>query len=456
MNNQPFSMNEEMKKMMMKINTNQARNNNISQNLNNNYNNNFNNFPYHNIPISNYQNQYNYSNNNNDNFQQFPYNNKRNRNDFLNDVEGQNEIDNINNKNNPNFNLKKFRKIPKKNEMIEPKLNDNQNEFQKRNLDINQFNQKIEENLNYYKQKSKQIFNKNQKDNNFFNNGGNNNNFSPNYTQSINNEKSSNNLNYNEINTNKFPKLQNSQNNSSNNKNNQSINKPKSNLINPISNQIENNLNHMNQNISSRSNLSLSQNQHMSSHSKQIIVEIKEPVVSDFNIQEIKKIDFISFNKGFKKITKNFGFIIIISGIIVYIVYILSNKKQKEEILQALKLISPNIILSLSITIFVIFVIIYFIMKKNEEDFYNDIAENDYTLLEELLKGRNDDFIGIFQNQFISEQCQRRNLPESKYKKYVLPILKNLIKRKNKIIDAQIIISEQTQDIWRLKEENKK
>jgi len=72
-----------------------------------------------------------------------------------------------------------------------------------------------------------------------------------------------------------------------------------------------------------------------------------------------------------------------------------------------------------------------------------------------MLKGRNNDFIGIFQNQFIKEASQRRNLPESKYKKYVLPILKKLIKRKNKINEAEVNISEQTQDIWRLKEENK-
>ena len=72
-----------------------------------------------------------------------------------------------------------------------------------------------------------------------------------------------------------------------------------------------------------------------------------------------------------------------------------------------------------------------------------------------MLKGRNNDFIGIFQNQFIKETSQKRNLPESKYKKYILPILNKLIKRKNKIIDAEINISEQTQDIWRLKEGNK-
>ena len=441
--------------MMMKINNNQERNNNINYNNNNNGNNTINNFPYHNIPVSNYQNQSSYSNNNNDNFGHFPYTKKRNRNDFINDEVGKNEFDYNNNKNNPNFNLKKFRKIPKKNEMIEPKLNDNENEFQRRNLDINQFNQKIEENLNYYKEKSKELFNTNNKEENFFNKGGNNYNFSPNYQQSINNEKVNNNLNYDQINTNKFPKFQNSQNNSSNSKTNISINKTKPNLINPFSNQVENYSNQLRQNISSQSNKNLSQNQHISSQSKQIIVEIKEPVVSDFNIPEIKRNEFIPFNKQYKKIIKNFGFIIIISGIIVYIVYILSNNKQKEEILNALKLISPNIVLSLFITIFVVFVIIYFIMKKNEEDFYNEIADNDYILLEEMLKGRNSDFIGIFQNQFIKEASQRRNLPESKYKKYVLPILKKLIKRKNKINEAEVNISEQTQDIWRLKEENK-
>ena len=441
MKNQPFSMNEEMKKMIMNINNKQQSNNRV-----NNNNDNYNNYSHHNTPISNYQNQYNYSINNNQNY---PDNYKRNRNDFLNQEDGQNQI---NNNNNPNFNFRKFKKLPKKNDIIEPKLNDNETEFQKRNLDINQFNQKIEENLNYYKQKSKEIFNTNKKEENFLNKGGNNNNYNINYPQSINNRKENINLGYNEINSYKFPNFQN---NSSNSQNNKPINKPKSNLINPFTNQIENYSNQISQNISSQSKKNLSQNQQISSYLKQITIEIKEPIVSNFDIPEINRIEFISFNQKYKILIKKFGFIIITSGIIVGIIYKLSNNQQKEEILNALKLISPNMILSLLITIFVIFVIIYYIMKKNEEDFYNDIAENDYIILEEMLKGRNNDFIGIFQNQFISEQCQRRNLPESKYKKYVLPILKNLIKRKNKIIDAEVNISEQTQDIWRLKEGNK-
>ena len=200
------------------------------------------------------------------------------------------------------------------------------------------------------------------------------------------------------------------------------------------------------------SNNQINNSSNLISHSKQIIVEIIEPGVSHFNMPEIENMKFITYNHKYKKIIKKFGFIVILSGIIMIFVYNLSKKEQKEEILNALRLISPNMILSLVVTVFIIFIILYFIMKKNDNDYYNDIAERDYKILEEMIKKRDNNFIGIFQNQFIKEYSEKRNIPESKYKKYILPILKKLIELNNKIIDAQVNISNQIQDIWKLKE----
>ena len=89
---------------------------------------------------------------------------------------------------------------------------------------------------------------------------------------------------------------------------------------------------------------------------------------------------------------------------------------------------------------------------------YNEISEikskttNNNEKFNELLINKKYSMSSL---KSINETSQKRNLPESKYKKYILPILNKLIKRKNKIIDAEVNISEQTQDIWRLKEGNK-
>ena len=417
MNQKQFSdnlkLNDEMRKLYMKN----------YDNVNNK-----NNYEATNISFSNFQNQNQFqsSNNNfrNEELDNFSFNNRRNRRDF--ELNNNNYNDNKYDNNIPHG-IRKFKKIPRETRNVN---NTNQNEFQKRNLDINEFNRKIEKNLDYYKQKSKEIFSTNKKDEHLYNKGGNynNNNFN------LNNNNNTF-INYNEINTSKFPFPK-------DNYNNKKINLMNS--FNEQSSLLKGNNNLSNNQINNSSNLI--------SHSKQIIVEIIEPGVSHFNMPEIENMKFITYNHKYKKIIKKFGFIVILSGIIMIFVYNLSKKEQKEEILNALRLISPNMILSLVVTVFIIFIILYFIMKKNDNDYYNDIAERDYKILEEMIKKRDNNFIGIFQNQFIKEYSEKRNIPESKYKKYILPILKKLIELNNKIIDAQVNISNQIQDIWKLKE----
>ena len=86
---------------------------------------------------------------------------------------------------------------------------------------------------------------------------------------------------------------------------------------------------------------------------------------------------------------------------------------------------------------------------------YQEMAYEDYELLEVRLnemKG-DEDFVGVFQSQFVKENAEKRMIPEGKYRKYVLPVVNRLVKGKNQICEAEIVISEQVQKIWRLNED---
>ena len=103
-------------------------------------------------------------------------------------------------------------------------------------------------------------------------------------------------------------------------------------------------------------------------------------------------------------------------------------------------------------------IVLYLLYKKKQElEMYQEMAYEDYELLELRLNEMKDDedFVGVFHSQFVKENSEKRKIPEGKYRKNVLPIINRFVKAKNQICEAELVISEQVQKIWRLNEDMK-
>ena len=110
------------------------------------------------------------------------------------------------------------------------------------------------------------------------------------------------------------------------------------------------------------------------------------------------------------------------------------------------------------------FIFYLFLLNKNEKDYFNKIAENDFNSLIERFKNNsnNENFVGVFIQQFIKENCERYGISEEKYEKNVLTIIRKLIDNYNNnnnirneegenIIESKVLISSQIQKIWNKK-----
>ena len=169
--------------------------------------------------------------------------------------------------------------------------------------------------------------------------------------------------------------------------------------------------------------------------------------------------------KGIKQII-----ISLISGIVIIgFVYFTSNDIQSSEIKNALNCFSLSSWIKICCFI-VIVILIFLIYYKNKEIFTcNKIALEDFELLKKLLYdnylGNKEEYIGLFQNQFTKDCSKSRNISESKYIKYILPIIyKNItefnekvykIKHNNEIAnnliieENDVIISGQKMKLWK-------
>ena len=326
------------------------------------------NFPINNIPITkeNYQ-----IFRKKENFENNDLNSKKNS------IIKQN-INNINNKKKKNF------------KKIQPILTKELKNFQNKNISIEELTKKIEDNLNYYKIKSKEFLD----------------------NKNIENEVS--------INKNLF-------------KNNNLMNLNNTNSI------------HHRKNINSSSNKSI--------YSKNIKI-IFNPFINkplNYNKNNLNKFSSIKYKNLFKII-----FISIISlGIIIGIIYIFSNENIKNEIhIKINKICNFSYFFYILILFGFLFIILYYFIKLNENKYFIKSAKEDYEIIINNLKEKklDENYIGIFQNQFIKEISENRNISYEKYVKKIFPKLLKIINEKKEIYESEIYISDQCQKIWNLNE----
>lgn len=197
--------------------------------------------------------------------------------------------------------------------------------------------------------------------------------------------------------------------------------------------------------------------------SKQIVVLIKTNNFSDFEIRnealtsELISSNHLSFRKHSRETITQAAIAIVGSGIIFAIVLYTAEEEQRNQIVNSITSISPlswvfcGLIMVGSIGLYLLY------MKNKEKQMYKDIAFEDYELLKKRLydEYNNENFLGVFHSQYIKENAEKRLLPEGKYRKYVMPIISNLIRNNYEIKEAEIIISDQQHKVWRLDNDNK-
>ena len=204
--------------------------------------------------------------------------------------------------------------------------------------------------------------------------------------------------------------------------------------------------------------------QNVTSQSKQIVVVIKPNTVSDFDISrdpinnnDMNVVPRFNFNKYSRNFIAQTSIALVGSGAILAFVIYTSEEEQRKKIIEAITSIRPcSWILGGMLIIGTI--VLYLLYKKKQElEMYQEMAYEDYELLELRLNEMKDDedFVGVFHSQFVKENSEKRKIPEGKYRKNVLPIINRLVKAKNQICEAELVISEQVQKIWRLNEDMK-
>ena len=218
-------------------------------------------------------------------------------------------------------------------------------------------------------------------------------------------------------------------------------------------------------NPSNNSNKNNSYNQNRGNNtnqSKQVVVLIKPNNVTDFEItneiptSELISSNHLSFRKHSRETITQASIAIIGSGIIFILVLYTAEEEQRNQIINSITSISP-LRWAFCGLIIVGSIALYLLYKKNQEkQMYKDIAFEDYELLKKRLHDEcdNENFLGIFHSQYIKENAEKRLLPEGKYRKYVMPIICNLVRNNYEIKEAEIIISDQQHKVWRLDNDN--
>ena len=343
--------------------------------------------------------------------------------------------------------------------------------FEKKMLSFEDFTNKIRKELKFHKIKGSQLFNKNNI--NFFNdnktNSKKNNSFLL-IENNLNVNNNSNNIEHNNLNnSNDIDYSHKSIDNDNNIKYN--------NFIYQTGKKI---------NVNNKDNTDNTDN-YISSSKQRLLVTVSNSKGKNHNINinknEIKNTDdniiindmnIIPSYKNGKKQIKQIC-IGLISGItIIGFVYFIAKENQKNEIKNALSCFSITSWIIVLCFILVIIIVILLYYKNKEVKIFNNISREDFEILKKLLYenylGNREEYIGLFQNQFINDCSNKRNLSEGKYIKYILPLINALIKQfneknnANKIInnnnqndiesnfiidESDIIISGQTMKIWR-------
>ena len=340
-----------------------------------------------------------------------------------------------------------------KNKVNNSMLNNN-NSFENNFLSFKDFSKKIKEELRFHKTKGKQLFNTN------------------NIIQIFNDNKSKTKTRNNNNNTLLIENSLNFDNISINNNNNN-----QKNLLNSFNNTIspnkdinytyndnDNNNNSGNNNndnyiyqTDKKLNINITNNitndSYINPSQQKLLVTVssskKNKNPNDINTTNANNIDLNNYDnniiinnietipiyKNSKKQVKQFC-ISLISGItIIGFVYFTGKESQKNEIKTALNFLSVTSWIKIFGFILIIIIIILLYYKNKEIAIFNKISIEDFEILKKLLYenyfGNKEEYIGLFQNQFIKDCSSKRNMTEGKYIKFILPLINKLIEKFN-------------------------
>lgn len=138
------------------------------------------------------------------------------------------------------------------------------------------------------------------------------------------------------------------------------------------------------------------------------------------------------------------------SGVIIVVFLYSINEEERKRILDSIISINPYRVLFCAIIIAGAIVICKLLKEFQEQKRYYEIAAEDLNELENrIAKGKNDNnFIGVFQSQFIKERAESRMISEGKYIKKVLPLLTSAINNKKVIKETTVLISSQEHKMY--------
>ena len=326
----------------------------------------------------------------------------------------------------------------------------NNNNYQSGNFyNNNEFNNNNNNNI-YNEEEINPLFVNN--NNNYNNNNQNNYNYYNKNTNQFQSKYNFNNENIKNINNNNFNKFNNNQNNFNNINNFRTHSK---NTLNPFS---------KSKTIQVLINPTLPQNSDNRDNINNNISDFNVNDNDNYYNDDVDDLKYVSFNQNLKNFFFQIILVLIGSGIILSFVYFSATEAQQINMFSFIAQIESRGWLIFSLISFGMFIFYLFLLNKNEKDYFNKIAENDFNLLIERFKNNNNDenFVGVFIQQFVKENCERYGMSEEKYEKNVLTIIRKLIENYNNnnnirnddgenIIESNVLISSQIQKIWNKK-----
>lgn len=194
--------------------------------------------------------------------------------------------------------------------------------------------------------------------------------------------------------------------------------------------------------------------------SRQLIISVRENPsnVSEFFTQRvtdgitrkfstfsnsIHQFDAKIFN--FKSVNYIVFYSIVMAGVILLAYFVLnhtdfSHMEDKHRILMVL--INFGLIL------------LYVTKKILTRNFFKKAANEDYNMIKDILLNMysvEENPIGLFESNILKDFSLKHNMSEANYKKFVFPLIKKLKDDEDSIVENEIIIQEQSQNVWKLK-----
>ena len=159
--------------------------------------------------------------------------------------------------------------------------------------------------------------------------------------------------------------------------------------------------------------------------------------------------DFSSYSSNRSLVTQAM-FTLVGSGVVLVVFLYSMNEEERQRTLDSILSINPYRVLFCAIIIAGAIIICILLNEFQEKKRYYEIAAEDLNDLEnQINKGKNDNnFIGVFQSQFIKERAESRMISEGKYIKKVLPLLTSAINNKKVIKETTVLISSQEHKMY--------